>query len=207
MAITVRCGGEDEFRALVYGEKNPGTLSYLQNQVSNLSSMLSDAGKSFYANSQQLFNSFNGSEALMAARAAVRRASSLLQKDCIRPLNDLGAIQNAPLSMQRYIMAQPYIRELYLAQSCDGYSSSYVDVHNKAIGDAHYDYRRVVNGIVQLQEDGSTVTVNYIDDELLPEDRELDIVEQSIVMDTWAAIEHYARTGERDPTSMWNSKL
>ena len=110
MAIAVSYGDNSEFNALCYGQKNVGTLQYLERQVENISNTLTDAGRSFFANSQQLWNQYNGSEALRLARAAARKVGSLFQRDEIRVLYGIGEIQTAPLSMQRYIMAEPPTR-------------------------------------------------------------------------------------------------
>lgn len=206
MAIAVSYGDNSEFNALCYGQKNVGTLQYLERQVENISNTLTDAGRSFFANSQQLWNQYNGSEALRLARAAARKVGSLFQRDEIRVLYGIGEIQTAPLSMQRYIMAEPITRQRFNEQRCDGYSGTYVDMNPGTIKEDHYDYRRVMNGLVLTTPDGDEKTTFYLD-ELVEGDRELYHEEKVDIRNTWAIVADLMKYGERDPTSVLDSKL
>ena len=51
-------------------------------------------------------------------------------------------------------MAQPDIRSLYHKGHCDGYSDTYVDMEPGLVGEQHYDYRRVMDGVVEETETG-----------------------------------------------------
>ncbi|EKD22572.1 MAG: hypothetical protein ACD_84C00043G0006 [uncultured bacterium] len=207
MAIAVSYGSDAEFNALCYGaNKHPSTLQYLENQVSNVSRTLTDAGRSFFSNARQLYDQLNNSEAMRLARAALNKAGSLFQSDRIRDIWDLAEIQNAPLTMQRWIMAQVDVRAAFHEQRCDGYSDTYVDNSPEDIGETHYDYRRVMHGMVMEDPEGDDKTTFYLD-ELHEGDRELALDEKISILNTWDVVAELMQYGEFDPTSVWNNKL
>lgn len=211
--IPVTVGSSEEFNAMAFGQKHPGTINFLQNQISNIQNMsniFTDAGRMFVTAATDMFNRYNSEEALRRVSAAVRKVSHVFQSNTIRHIHDIGGLQQAPVIMQRYIMAEPTVRNMYLEQRCDGYSGTYVNMHGNAVGEDHYDYRRVMNGIVadHIEEDGETnwkCTLYY--EELIEGDRELTIEEQDDVINTWDAIKYAMKLGEDDPTSADNLTL
>jgi hypothetical protein len=149
---------------------------------------------------------FNGSEAMRLAQAAINRAGSVFQADTIRDLYQIGELQNAPLVMQRFIMANPVVRDLYHQQRCDGYSDTYLDMEPGAVGLAHYDYRRVITGMVMEDEEHGWKIVHCLD-ELKEGDRPLQIEEKDIVLSVWDVVEARIREGKDDPTSPTGGSL
>lgn len=206
MQISVSYAEPTEVNSLLYGQKHPNTLQYFERQLENVSQTLTDAGKSFMSNAHDLWNRYNGSEAMHLARAALRKAGSIFQQDSVRPLWELSDIQNAPLTMQRWIMAEPTVRKMFNEQRCDGYSSTYVDMHPGSIEGDHYDYRRVMNGLVTIDDDGLAKTTFYMD-ELLEGDRELFLDEKVAIRNTWEIVADLMKYGTRDVTSVWDNKL
>jgi hypothetical protein len=206
-------GGSDTYDALLYGaNRHPGTVSYLQNQLntlSNLSSSFIDAGNSFVERAKEVYNRFNSSEAIRTARAAIRKLGSMFQSNEIMDIWDLGNFQNAPLICQRFIMAEPSVRELYHKQRIDGYSDTYLDVQPGKIGKDHYDYRRAMNGIVEeLPEDSeSGWKVTIWAEDLHEGDRDLTLDEQHDVQMLWQRVRAYMKHGKDDPTSAYGGTL
>lgn len=200
-------GGSMGFNAAIYGMPHPGTQAFLQQQFENTSVALTDAGKRFMDGARDIYERVSGSQAMRALRASGRKIKSMWQSDTIRALVNIGELQHAPLSMQRYVMAQPDIRHLYHQQRCDGYSGTYVDMHPNDIGENHYDYRRVTNGLFIEQPDGELVAVTYFED-LYEGDRELLLEEQVDIFElTWSAVRNAVRAGREDPTSKHNAEL
>lgn len=207
--MTVLIGGGNEFDALVYGYQHPGTAQYLEEniqrlgqQVQSFGQTVSDAGRAFYQSAQDLYGRFNNSDAMRMAHAAVRKVQLLLQPEMIRPLNQVSCIQNASLTMQRWIMAEPTARQHYHEQRCDGYGDTYVDMHPGFIGQAHYDWRRVHHGLlVEDETDPENFRVTFYLDELAEGDRELTLTEQMDVLNTWDFVKQYFDKGADDPTS------
>lgn len=199
-------GGADLFDALAYGKPHPGTQQFIQSQLESFSNSVTDAGQRFYNNAMNLYERFSGSSAMRYANAARRNIGSIWQSDEIRQLTTIGDLQQAPLTMQRWIMAEPTVRQLYQQQRVEGYVDSYVDTHQGNIGEDHYDYRRVMQGIVvDDDKDDWSATTYY--DELLPEDQELLLEEQVDILVSWESVVQKLREGRSDPTSRWNSDL
>jgi hypothetical protein len=204
-------GGEHYFNALTSGTPHQGTIGFITGQFNTASSNLTDAGRRFYEQARVSVENAINSDAMRLAQAATRKLRSLWDEDCIRPLQDIGDFQYAPLIMQRYIMAQPTIRKLYQQQRCDGYSDTYIDIHPNVIGEDHYDYRRVMNGVVTISEedeDGNSEwsSTTYLD-ELNEDDNELLFEEQLEIIQTWDKLQALLDEGKDDPTSRYNAEL
>lgn len=200
-------GGADEFDAMVFGRPHPGTQQFLASQIERPTSILTEAGRRFMEKARDLYERISGSYALRVARAAGRQVRSLWQTDEIRPLTTIAELQTAPLTMQRWIMANPELRRAYHRQQCDGYSSTYVDIFPNDIGESHYDYRRAVNGLVMMDEEtGDWEATTYME-ELLPEDEELLLEDQVDIQISWAHAVSALRAKGPDPTSIWDKDL
>lgn len=207
--VQVVVGGARDFNAMVYGyDRHPGTMQFLENQFTNVSSTLTEAGRSFFSNAKDVFESFTNSDAMRAARNALRKAGGLFQRDEIRSIWELADLQTAKPTMQRYIMAMPEIRRLWQEQRIDGYSNTYVDMYPGTIGENHYDYRRMTNALVQETPDDDEaeyVIKEHIDD-LVDGDRELDIDEKADLDYTREVAKAVIDIGIDDPTSEWGGK-
>lgn len=151
----------------------------------------------------RLTEKFTGSEAMRTLKAFSRQFVGAFGSNDFRPISDIGSMQNAPDVMQRYIMANPTVRQLYIDGRVDGYSETYVDNTNKVgIGRDHYDYRKVTNGYFMEKESGVT---NYYH---LPEDNDtpLTLKQQEIILETWHNLDSML-DGDEDPTDIWNGLL
>lgn len=195
------------FDSIVYGEKHPANLDYFRQQTQNIASNIQDAGRSFFSNLSELNEKFNGSEAMRLGRAAMRTAKSIFKPNVISSIFDIGEMQQAPVVMQRWIMANPVVRELYHNQGCDGYGDTYVDYHKKDIAESHYDYRRATDGLVQIDEVNDDWFVRLYVDDLYEGDKHLSLDEQVDILSTWDIVEMFIRAGKEDPTSTTNSSL
>lgn len=200
----------NDIDALIYGEPHPNTVNYLFQQAQQFQQVIGNAVGNFFTDAAAIFNQFNGEEALRHIRQTVRQVGNAFRSDYIRELKTMSELQTAMPLMQRYIMANPTIRDLYHRQMCDGYSDTYIDMYPTDIGEAHYDYRRVVNGVVfteskygmEVPDDVGWISVEYLD-RLTDGDRELDLGEQTAVMTTWDYVEIAAGKREIDPTSIF----
>lgn len=188
---------------LIYPEQNPMNQSYIYNQVHAVSETLNDIGRKFIESSKEIYTKINDSELIRKAKAAIRSAIGISKINEFSYYDTLNQIREAPPFMQNYIMANPVIRELHNNQMCDGYSDTYDDVFKGTIGDGHYHYRRVMDGVVQETEDEegkhNWVAKLYFED-LLANDRDLDIEEKSKILGTWDIMNMFIKAGE-DPTN------
>lgn len=199
-------GGNDTFDAFAHGEVHPSTARYLENMIHQPTQAISAASQALMNQSAELYDRFMGSTAMRRIRAAGRQVASHWQQDTIMPLTTTGQLQTAPLTMHRWLMAEPTIRNLYHQQQCDGYSETYVDAEPGRIGEDHSDYRRVMDGIVEMTEEGDWFATEYLDD--IPEDEnEFLFEEQFDLLRSWHAMARAVMEKQDDPTSRWNAEL
>lgn len=201
-------GSVESFDYLLYGEQNPVNSGYFQNQIQNFSSTLNDVGRRFIEGSREVYARINDSEVARLARLAVSKVKNIFHPNSIVPLETLDELRVCQPMMQRYMMANPVIRQLYHEQRCDGYSDSYVDLHPKQVGKDHYDYRRVMNGMIQDTvvdgQDSWSVTC-WLDD-TIEGDRELLFSEKSHILSSWELAELFIAQGT-DPTSIYSENI
>ena len=103
-------------------------------------------------------------------------------------------------------MANPVVRQTYHEQKCDGYSDTYIDNQPSAIKETHYDYRRVMDGVV-VDKDNDGWSVKFYPDDLHDGDRELVHGEKVDILHSWDIIEMFMKAGDKDPTSQYGAAL
>jgi hypothetical protein len=204
--VMIVTGDTALFNGLVYGmERNPGTMQYLQNQAAQFSGALTEFGQSFFQGVQVLHDTFNSSEAMRAARAAIRRFDSMFLPDKVQTLEKLGHLQNAPIVMQRWIMAHDATRKMYHDQRLDGYSATYVDMWPSDRNLDHVDWRMIHNGVMMETEDGH-VMQHWLDD-VQEGDVALRFEQQSEILNTHDVQDAYIELGQEDFTDRAGGKL
>jgi hypothetical protein len=200
--MAVIMGGETAFDAILYGNQNANNSAYFQDQINRLQSVAPAFGNNnYFQNTINLYNKINSHDVLRVARAALNAVSHTFQPNSIRYADSLNHMQAASPIMQRYIMANPAIRNLYQRQEIDGYSESYVDLYPGEIKDNHYDYRRVMNGVLDYDNE----VVRFYPDELSDNDRELNHYEKDAILSTWELAELFLSKTKNDPTDLWNN--
>lgn len=211
--MQVITGGARTFSALAYQNQHPDNQNYFAQKLSNFTQTFGDAvstmANGFMANAGEIFDKFYGSEALRLAKAAVRKVKSIWDRDDIRELFGIGEIQQAKPVMQRWIMAEPTYRQMFHEQRCDGFSNSYVDMEPGAVGEAHYDYRRVMDGLMVHDEENEECDwsmTHYIED-LKEGDVDLELDEQLTIISVWDVVKMHAKAGGEDPGSVYGDQL
>lgn len=200
----------DSFNQLVYPDQNPGLQSYFYNQVYQINQSLTNFGQQFMDANKALYEKINDSEAIRIAKMALRYAKGLAHPNMIVALVDLDSFRAASPVNQRYVMANPTVRDLYHRQLIDGYSDTYEDMQPGQVGDQHYDYRRVMHAVVQDTQDDQGnydwVAKQYYE-ELISGDRVLTATEKFDILKTWDVIELFLKSGQQDPTSIFDTKI
>lgn len=205
MADFVIDDGGGLFSAMAYAQLHPNTINYLQNQLNNTFTNLSANAMQMFNHVGSVFKSFNYDDFIRTSRAAVRAIGNMWQHEGIAPLNNIGALQHASLEMQRWLMAEPMVRQMYHEQRCDGYHKTYVDNSPGVIGFMHYDYRRATNHL--FMPVGETMQANSYMETLREGDRELHVTEQADISIAWGAMRKALFDNKDDPTSPDNARL
>lgn len=206
--MQVISGGNEGFNAMLYGEQSIDNRAFFQSQIERLPSLgiIADVGQRFAEMARETYERFNGSRAMHLARAATRQITALFQPEAVRSLFDIADFQTASLTMQRWIMANPVIRQAYHDQLCDGYSDTYVDMDPGKVGEAHYDYRRVMDSVVQFDAKDNFVVKQYLDP-LRKGDQELRPSQKVDILSTWHIAELFHAKQEKDLTSQYDGYL
>lgn len=183
----------------IYGDNSQSVASYLSQQLEHMPQVFNEIG-------QKIYNTMmTGYQYVTDVMTKYHLIDTLQQngvaqsvENYILPLTDIQQLQQATPVMQRWIMCQPDLRELYLQQNVDGYSDSYQNVFGKGVGTEDYNYRRVIDGM--LIDDGTHYTITHYTEELMPGDRPLDFHEKVAVLHTHDIIKHLINSCEIDFT-------
>lgn len=190
-----------------YPEVSQQAQDWVRTQLYENTAMLTQAGNEFLQSSMQTYRALVDGAAVKGAKKLARLVSGLLHPNSIYSMTSIDELRAAKPVMQRYIMACPDIRTIYQRQLCDGYSDSYFDMFPKDIGESHYDWRQVMNGVAQEEPDrpGEYFIREYFD-ELMVGDEHLTPEQQFAVLDTWDLIPRAIRD-KVDFTNIFNSDL
>lgn len=144
---------------VMYGSRSDILLNDLRSNLSNYDqSILTDLGRRYEVSVKENFEAVSGWRIVNATRKAVAGVQGFDAPDVITPMYTDEAFLKTPVLMQRFIMADPVIRELYHKKRIDGWSDTYVDNYPKVIGPDHLDYRIVKHGIVERTVTPENVT-------------------------------------------------
>lgn len=200
--------GQANFDAIAFGVPIQANLNFLEERLNNYSATMQNAGEAFLKRGMEVFNRYGGADAIRLAKAAVRSVQHAFDKDMVRELKTIGSVQQAGQQMQRWIMANPTVREMFHQQRCDGYSNQYVDIAPNSIGKDHYDWRLVNTGLVNETPDDPDhewSCVNHLDESA--DDVFLSLPEKLEILSTWDFISKLMVPGKEDPTSPYCDKL
>jgi hypothetical protein len=187
------------FDYALFPEQNPNNYVYIQQNMAAFADALTQTGRQFMEQYRDHYASIDHGEIARKARKVMRAARDLFRPDLILPLETIEELQAAQLKMQRYIMAEPTIRQLYISNKCDGYRDTYMDMQPGRISEDHLDYRKVMTGVVMDTADGGFIARQYLD-ELPDGDLELAADERFAILRTWDAVKLALSRGE-DPTN------
>lgn len=200
-------GTNEDFDALVFGQPHPSTLQYLQSTIQGAMHNASQATQRFFSKAQEVYQHFYSEEAMRRARAALNRASGVFVADDIRYLESMNQLTAAKEQMRRYIMANPYIRQQFYKQQIEGFAEYYHDNAPGFVGDLHEDYQRVMDGVVQVDEQNGDHHYSLYYGYDTDNEHKLDLDQQVAISDTWLRVQERIKAGGQDPTSVWGSML
>lgn len=166
----------------VYGDNSRVISNYLANQISNMPQVFGNFAGRIYDSMVASYNYVSDAMKKHNLLNTLRNRGVEIVDDYITPITTFDGLRNANPTMQRWVMCHPELRGLYLNQNVDGYSHQYQNVFGTGVGEQDYNYRRLMNGVVQDGKDGSFVNTYY--EELYVGDRELDFAEQVMIIKT-----------------------
>ena len=203
MGTLVRASGH-LFNAQFSGGLNREDLDYLETQIRDNTSRLGRLGESIRDRAMAIYERYDIDSVRRGLRAIERKASTYFDNlESIREFLNIGQLQNVGLENQRWLMANPYYRNLVHKERAEGWQDTYVDCQPDAIGHRHLDYQRVMQGM-PIVEGEDLMFVTYQD---IIEEEPMDVEVQNIHLRNWELLEYFARKGEDDPGSPSNASL
>ncbi len=185
MAHVFHSDNDDFFDAALYSSPPPGLVNYMQNQFSNIANSVGEMGNMFLQRASNMFESINANARFNAAKRELNRAVGYVHHNEVGYLSSVDQIKAANPIMQRWVMAEPTYRADYLNQTADGYSDSYINIHGNVLGADHYDYRRVMDGVLTYNERTEEFFTQSFIEDLIEGDRELTNFERRDILSVW----------------------
>lgn len=184
------------------------TRDYMRSKVERYSQALTSAGANIHSNIVERFDSIHSSAAVQRINSIRSKIQSMWQTNTVRYLPDIPKVQQAPTVMQRWVMANPRMSQLYSTGAIEGYDGA-APVSPVGIKGSTYDYRRATNGLLQYDPTNhSAQTVEYTENIKDPLNDLLNIVEQASIRATWNVLNtHLDSDSTVDPTSVWNGTI
>ncbi len=183
---------------LLYGNKNHMVANYVSAQLQNMGTVFNEFGSKMYANLQNSYNFLTDKLAQYNIMSQLSTQGANIANNQYESLYSFSALQTANITMQRWVMAHPEVKKLYLDQNLDGYSETYKNVFGNTVGEADYNYRRVMDNVLVDTEDG--FVVRTYNEDLIPGDVELDRYEKLTILNTYDAIDWFLDTCKFDFT-------
>lgn len=180
------------------GHLDNTTQSWLGERSDALRATISGAAASFFQQASTLYTMISTSDAVQALRNLTVKADNAWQSNAIVELCNIEQLQTAGPVMQRWIMAEPSIRKMYLNGEVSGYAETYENLHGNGLAAQHYDWRQVMSGIATITDDHFSYTT-YVED--TGEDNPLSLYEKVDILRTWQQVQTALSEGEQDPTS------
>jgi hypothetical protein len=147
----------DAFNAKLYGAVHPNVRKFVANQFQVPLEMLDDHQRAFYTKAQAAYLSNVSEEAEEFNRRIINthRVDDVFGDKHIAVLGSLYEFRRAGPTMAHWTMVNPVLREEWLHNRIDGYSTlidaQTIPAADMVSGEAHRDYRRVMTGVVTTQ--------------------------------------------------------
>lgn len=183
---------------VLYGNKSELINNYLVQQMQHIKPAFNEFSNRIYQNLQTSYNFINDKLVQYGILNQLQSQGVQVVDNYYMELNNFHALQNANLTMQRWVMSHPAVRQLYLDQNIDGYSDTYKNVFGKGVGEDDYNHRRVMDGVVQ--DDGNGYVIKHYIEDLMPGDKELSHYEKVQILHTYDTINHIVTSCKFDFT-------
>ena len=185
MAVIVKASSAGQDYAL-YGDKTHFVANYIQQQLQTMPVYASPYQERMQQSLQSSYAYLTDAAVRHDIVQSLRGAGVDLGENFIVELRTFEELQHANLTMQRWVMAEPTIRQLYLDQNVDGYSDTYLNTSGQYVAERDYHYQLAMTGVPVEAGDGTTITRFYHAEEDLREgDRKLSHHEKIAIQRTW----------------------
>ena len=182
MIVRTVNGGEDAVRAILYTPPSEQLVAYVNNNINNALSAITNASQEFVNATKTMFNNATNSNVINAGKMLLNQLGNMGTPDAIQYLTT-EQLHTANIGMQYWIMECPEVRTLYNQNMCYGYGDTYVDMEEGIENpEDRSGYNRVMSGILQFESDGSGYFRHYEDSSDVDP---LSTIDQFTILDTW----------------------
>lgn len=197
--------GNDLIDVFAGNRISSGAREFFNQQSTETLGSVGSQTAQFFQQMQGLYQVISEIDATQILRNLEAKKENAWQGNNIVQIHSLPQLQTAGPVMQRWLMANEALRTMYLNNEVQGYGDSYTNYHGDNVGARHYDWRRVMDGMVQETADGYHYTQYF---ETIPEDDpELTLYQKVDILRSWSLVEHYLNEADEDPTSPEGNKL
>jgi hypothetical protein len=186
------------------GHLDQGTMGWLGERTDALRNTVSATASAFFDQARSMYQMISSNDAIQALRNLTVKNDNAWDTNTIHAISTIAGLQTAAPVMQRWIMAEPRLRQMYVNNEVDGFSETYTNLQGDNIGAKQFDWRQVNTGIVKFKEDEAYFT-NY-HEELYGND-ELSVSQRVDILRTWNAVNDALDAGEEDPSSPYGLQL
>lgn len=197
MVADVIYGGDESLNALIYKPLDRGTSEYLQRHLDTTLGSIKNLSSRFTSAVRGLYDRFHGEDVLLRAKLALMSAGKHLNQDVIYPVR-YHTYRDINLMMQRYVMSNEEVSNLYKRNKCYGFKDTYIDPEPSVHGKERVDYQRVMDGVLQFEEESGEGYFCYYTNSM-DEEEELSALDKISVLDTWDVVARLIAEGA-DPT-------
>ena len=200
-------GGSDTVDTLLFGAPNQNVINYVTSQFESFISNVSESSKKFYDKAISSIDNLINGDVINKAKAILKNSKDILSHiNIIKFTNNLEEIQAASPYMQRWIMAEETIADLFSKQRCSGFvvddkTPAWLDNDPGVTGKYKYDSMLLNHGMVKFNDDHSfSVTEFDLDDDLkLRNESMLSFTDKVAIHDMHDCLKYYVSQG-KDPT-------
>lgn len=207
MATLIELNDFDRVGDALFYEASSAVQDSISRRFSDYRKVARDIGDGFIDKMVAMYEENVTRRAMNIGELMKQKVGAIFKSDIIRRLDTLNDVKHAPTTMRRWIMAEPSLRERYSVKGVSGYEGEFDNPYpDQGSGNTHYDYRRVMNGVVSLDENNNAYSEQYLDS---VKDTDLLILsQQGIIRYSWFAIKNSLKEGcTEDMTSEWGGLL
>lgn len=203
----------DAMNLKLYGDVHPNVTRFVESRFEQPMDMMSDQERMFHMAAREAYLSSVSEEAMEFERRTINtlQTDQVFGDKRVVRLSSLYEFRRAGPTMANWTMVNPVLRHEWLQNRLDGYSTlidqEAIPKQDLVSGEAHYDYRRVMSGIVTSAGDvtnpDSELSWGWTEymDRPRADDLPLSVAAVFDILDTWASAEALLDEGV-DPTNI-----
>lgn len=195
----------DTFDALRGGGINSEDSRFFHDLYDRAVSTLDEGRRAFMDKASKVYRRVTSNRAAQIVRNLGGRIRKSFGTSITR-LETMEEFQSAKPTMRMWVTSHSGVRQKMINGEVEGYGMV-IEERDRVVGEKHYDWRRVMDGIQQIPEEGNAFYKVY-HEAPLDDSRPLDFHEKVTVLDVWSHLDKFLEeeNGE-DPTSPYGADM